>query len=46
MIDFLLKRPRYLLIDEHEKMSARDQAILLNSMETDIVIETKYGKTR
>jgi Holliday junction DNA helicase RuvB len=47
IIDYLLKnRAPYLLIDEIDKMSARDQTFLLNLMETGIVTETKYGKTR
>jgi len=45
--DYLFKnRPRYLLADEIDKMSPRDQTFLLNLMETGIVSETKYGKTR
>jgi hypothetical protein len=36
----------YLLIDEIDKMSPRDQTFLLNLMETWIVTETKYGKIR
>jgi len=35
-----------LLVDEIDKMPAKDQASLLNLMETGIVSETKYGKTR
>src|SRR5206468_290730 len=47
MIDYVFaNRPRYLLIDEIDKMAPKDQAFLLNLMETDIVSETKYGKTR
>jgi len=47
MIDYLFAdRPRYLLVDEIDKMSNKDQAFLLNLMETGIVSETKYGKTR
>jgi MoxR-like ATPase len=46
-IDHLFKnRVPYLLIDEIDKMSPRDQTFLLNLMETGIVTETKYGKTR
>jgi len=46
-IDYLVtNKPRYLLIDEFDKMSSKDQVILLNLMETGIVSETKYGKTR
>src|SRR5919198_4214469 len=39
-------RPKYLLIDEIDKMSAKDQAFLLNLMETGIISETKHRKTR
>lgn len=47
MIAYLFEnRPRYLLCDEIGKMAPKDQAILLNLMETGIVSETKYGKTR
>lgn len=38
--------PKYLLIDEIDKMSTQDQTFLLNLMETGIVSETKHGKTR
>jgi replication-associated recombination protein RarA len=47
MIDYVFEnKPKYLLIDEIDKMSAKDQSFLLNLMETGIVAETKYGKTR
>jgi holliday junction DNA helicase RuvB len=47
LIDCLfLNSPKYLLIDEIDKMSTKDQAILLNLMETGIVSETKHNKTR
>lgn len=47
IIDHLFKnRAPYLLIDEIDKMSSRDQTFLLNLMETGIVTETKYRKTR
>jgi MoxR-like ATPase len=47
MIDYLFeKRPRYLLLDEIDKMSDKDQAFLLNLMETGIVSETKHRKNR
>src|SRR5215472_16233391 len=47
MIDYVLeKRPRYLLIDEIDKMSSKDHIFLLNLMETGIISKTKYGKTR
>jgi holliday junction DNA helicase RuvB len=40
------KKPRYLLIDELEKMSNVDQVSLLHLMETGIISETKIKKTR
>lgn len=47
IIDYLLaNRPRYLLVDEIDKMARLDQTFLLNLMETGIVSETKYGKIR
>jgi replication-associated recombination protein RarA len=47
MIDYLFEnKPRYLLVDELDKMAPKDHALLLNLMETGIVTETKYGKTR
>jgi holliday junction DNA helicase RuvB len=47
LIDCLfLNSPKYLLIDEIDKMSTKDQAMLLNLMETGIVSETKHNKTR
>jgi MoxR-like ATPase len=47
IIDYLFKnRAPYLLIDEIDKMSPRNQTFLLNLMETRIITETKYGKTR
>jgi holliday junction DNA helicase RuvB len=47
LIDCLfLNNPRYMLIDEIDKMSSKDQAMLLNLMETGIVSETKHNKTR
>src|SRR5207245_956850 len=47
MIDLLFEnRPRFLLIDEADKMASKDQAFLLNLMETSIVSETKFGRTR
>jgi holliday junction DNA helicase RuvB len=36
----------YLLIAEIEKIPSKDQTFLLNLMETGIVTETKYGRTR
>ena len=44
MIDYLFEnQPRYLLIDEIDKMSTHNQTFLLNLMETGIISETKYG---
>jgi holliday junction DNA helicase RuvB len=40
------RRPRFLLIDELEKMTITDQASLLHLMETGIISETKINKTR
>jgi MoxR-like ATPase len=39
-------KPRYLLLDELDKLSKKDQTFLLNLMETGIVSKTKYNKTR
>jgi len=38
--------PKYLLIDEIDKMNGNDQVSLLNLMETGIISETKVNKTR
>jgi DNA replicative helicase MCM subunit Mcm2 (Cdc46/Mcm family) len=47
LIDCLFaNNPKYLLIDEIDKMSTKDQAMLLNLMETGIVSETKHNETR
>ena len=47
LIDYVFEyKPRYLLLDELDKLSRKDQAFLLNLMETGIVSETKYNKTR
>jgi Holliday junction DNA helicase RuvB len=47
MIDYMFEnKPRYLLVDEIDKIYSKDQAFLLNLMETGILSETKYGKTR
>lgn len=40
------RRPKFLLIDELEKMSVTDQTSLLHLMETGIIAETKINKTR
>ncbi|TLY02319.1 MAG: hypothetical protein E6K92_06010 [Thaumarchaeota archaeon] len=47
MIDYLFeKRPRHLLVDEIEHMPMKDQTALLSLMETGIISETKFQKTR
>jgi Holliday junction DNA helicase RuvB len=47
MIDYLFeKRPRYLIVDEIEHMPMKEQTALLSLMETGIVAETKFQKTR
>jgi len=47
MMDYLFqKRPRYLVIDEIEHMPIKDQTALLSLMETGIIVETKYKRTR
>jgi len=47
VIDYLFEnQPDYLLIDEIDKLISTHQTFLLNLMETGIVSETKYGKTR
>jgi MoxR-like ATPase len=46
MVDYLFSRDiKYLLLDEVEKMSKRDQNVLLNLMETGILASTKVKKT-
>jgi Holliday junction DNA helicase RuvB len=40
------RKPKFLLIDELEKMSVTDQTALLHLMETGIISETKMSKTR
>jgi MoxR-like ATPase len=46
MVDYLLSHDvRYLLLDEVEKMSKRDQNVLLNLMETGVLTCTKVKKT-
>jgi holliday junction DNA helicase RuvB len=47
LIDYIFKNNvKYLLIDEIDKISPKDQTVFLNLMETGIVSETKYNKTR
>jgi Holliday junction DNA helicase RuvB len=40
------KEPKYLLIDELDKMSGNDHVSLLHLMETGLISETKTSKTR
>lgn len=40
------RKPKYLLIDELDKMSGNDQVSLLHLMETGLISETKVNKTR
>jgi holliday junction DNA helicase RuvB len=47
MLEYIFdNKPKYLLIDEIDKMSTKDQTFLLNLMETGMVSETKHAKTR
>lgn len=47
MFEYLFdKRPRYLIVDEIEHMSIRDQTVLLSLMETGIITETKHMRSR
>jgi Holliday junction DNA helicase RuvB len=47
LIDYIFdNKPKYLLLDELDKLSNKDQTFLFNLMETGIVSETKYKKTR
>jgi holliday junction DNA helicase RuvB len=39
-------KPKFLLLDELDKLSRKDQTFLLNLIETGIVSETKHNKTR
>ncbi len=46
MVDYLFNHDvKYLLLDEVEKMSKRDQNVLLNLMETGVLMSTKVKKT-
>jgi MoxR-like ATPase len=46
MIDYLLSHDvKYLLLDEVEKMSKKDQNVLMNLMETGVLTSTKVKKT-
>lgn len=47
MLEYLFEmRPRYLIIDEIEHMPIKEQTALLSLMETGILSETKFQKTR
>jgi replication-associated recombination protein RarA len=47
VVDYVFdNKPKYLLLDELDKLSRKDQTFLLNLVETGIVSETKYNKTR
>ena len=47
IVDYVFEhKPKYLLLDELDKLSRRDQTFLLNLIETGIVSETKYNKTK
>ena len=47
MIDYLFaNRPRYLIVDEIEHMPIKDQTALLSLMESGMITETKFQKTR
>ena len=47
LADLLITRkPRYLLIDEIDRMDRDDYGVLLSLMQTGIVVETKYRKER
>jgi MoxR-like ATPase len=47
LVDQLFENePKFLLIDELDKMNGNDQASLLHLMETGIISETKINKTR
>ena len=47
IVDYVFKeKPKYLLLDELDKLSRKDQTFLLNLMETGLVSETKHNKTR
>jgi replication-associated recombination protein RarA len=47
VVDYVFEnKPHYLLLDGLDKLSRKDQTFLLNLIETGIVSETKYDKTR
>lgn len=47
LVDYLFAHPhlQYILIDEIDKMKRSDQVVLLNLMETGMVVSTKVRKT-
>jgi hypothetical protein len=46
LIMYFNNNPRYLLIYEIDKMPTKDQAFMLNLIETGTIAETKHRKTR
>jgi MoxR-like ATPase len=47
LVDYIFdNKPKYLLLDELDKLSRKDQTFLLNLIESGIVSETKHNKTR
>jgi MoxR-like ATPase len=47
IVDYIFEnKPKYLLLDELDKLARKDQTFLLQLIETGIVSETKYNKTR
>jgi Holliday junction DNA helicase RuvB len=47
IVDYIFEqKPKYILLDELDKLSQKDQTFLLNLIETGIVSETKYNRTR
>src|SRR6266566_7205854 len=47
IIDYLFENDiKYLLIDEIDKLQRKDQSVLLNLVENNVLIETKVCKTR
>jgi replication-associated recombination protein RarA len=47
MIDYLFENNiKYLIIDEIDKLERKDQSVLLNLMENNVLVETKVRKTR
>src|SRR2546427_967042 len=47
IIDYLFENDiKYLLVDEIDKLQRRDQSVLLNLMENNVLVETKVCKTR